>query len=245
VNAFDLWKEGIEKGIFMPQFHGREHLNVNVWMKALKEGNVRVHTAFENEMWGIPTAEDNEILIELQAAFDFIDPKDLIDHEKIILSGLDLFEKLFGYRATCFVPPNGPFSSRLEASCFSSGIKMIMVPRFRKEPVGYGKRLMRIHWLGQNSKTGLRYYTRNCLFEPARPGFDWVKGCLNQISVALRWHKPAIISSHRMNYIGSLYPENRQNGLNQLAALLENILCIWPDVEFVSSGDLVKIMSDE
>ncbi len=26
--AFDMWREGIEKEVFHPQFHGREHLNV-------------------------------------------------------------------------------------------------------------------------------------------------------------------------------------------------------------------------
>jgi ribosomal protein L21E len=29
-NSFILWKEGIEKRLFVPQFHGREHLNVNI-----------------------------------------------------------------------------------------------------------------------------------------------------------------------------------------------------------------------
>lgn len=34
--SFELWKQGMDAKIFRPQFHGREHLNVNRWMKALK-----------------------------------------------------------------------------------------------------------------------------------------------------------------------------------------------------------------
>ena len=36
-NSFSLWKEGIRERLFVPEFHGREHLNVNVWLKALRE----------------------------------------------------------------------------------------------------------------------------------------------------------------------------------------------------------------
>ena len=34
--AWNLWQEGIEKNIIVPQFHGREHLNITLWMKALQ-----------------------------------------------------------------------------------------------------------------------------------------------------------------------------------------------------------------
>lgn len=37
-HVFDLWKEGIKEGIFHPQFHGREHLNVTKWLAVLREG---------------------------------------------------------------------------------------------------------------------------------------------------------------------------------------------------------------
>jgi hypothetical protein len=122
-NSFELWKEGIGKRLFMPQFHGREHLNVKVWMRALKSRHAKTRLAFDNGMWGISTASDPEIKVEFQAAFDFIDPDDLKYHEDVIVSGLNLFEKLFGYRAIYFVPPNGPFSSTLESVCYSEGIK--------------------------------------------------------------------------------------------------------------------------
>lgn len=34
--SFQLWQEGIKNKVFMPQFHGREHLNFQKWMKFLQ-----------------------------------------------------------------------------------------------------------------------------------------------------------------------------------------------------------------
>lgn len=244
-NSWRLWQEGIDKRLFMPQFHGREHLNVRVWMKALQAGHEKALQAFNFEMWGISTANDPEIKVEFQAAFDFIDSADLVYHDEVIKSGLGLFEELFGYRATCFVPPNGPFSSKLEKVCNDEGLKLVSLPKLQYEPLSQAKKKIKIHWTGQKSRTGLTYITRNCLFEPGQPGRDWVNSCLFDISNAFKWHKPAIISSHRVNYIGSLYLENRANGLKQLRSLLENIMKNWPDAEFITSAELGRIISNE
>jgi len=94
-NAFDSWKKGIEEGIFKPQFHGREHLNVEVWMRALRGGNSNVVKAFHNGMWGISTVNDVDIGLELQAAFNYYDQGDLEYQREILESGLTLFENIF------------------------------------------------------------------------------------------------------------------------------------------------------
>lgn len=244
-SSFRMWTEGIEKGLFLPQFHGREHLNVKVWMKALKGKHENTLHAFDQGMWGISTANDPEINLEFQAAFDFMDPDDLESQEEVLRSGLDMFEKLFGYRASCFVPPNGPFSSKLEKVCFNEGIRFLSVPIIQSEPLGEGRTGKRYHWRGQKARSGLTYVTRNCFFEPVQPGRDWVDSCLQQVSTAFRWYKPAVISSHRINYIGALHAENRENGLKDLSLLLKRIVKTWPDTEFVSSAELGTIIENE
>lgn len=243
--SFFLWKEGIDRRLFIPQFHCREHLNVKVWMKALKSRHKKARLAFDNGIWGISTANEPGIDVEFQAAFDFIDPDDLKYHAEVIISGLNLFEKLFEYRASCFVPPNGPFSSKLESVCASSGIKFMTTPKIQIEPLGHGKTRKKIHWLGQRNKTGLTYLSRNCFFEPGQPGRDWVDSCLNDISTAFRWNKPAIISSHRVNYIGALDKHNRKNGLMLLELLLRNIIKKWPAAEFITTSELGEIITND
>ena len=241
-NSFKLWLEGIEKRLFVPQFHGREHLNVSVWMNALKGNHEKIRHAFKFRMWGISTADDPVIGVELQAAFDFVNIDDLNYQKEVIVTGLKLFERLFGYPAVYFVPPNGPFSSNLEASCAEEGIKYLSVSKIQAEPLGQGRTTKKMHWLGQTNRNGLTYITRNCFFEPGLPEHDWVDSCLNDISVAFRWHKPAVISSHRVNYIGALDIRNRDAGLKQLSSLLHQIIKKWPDAEFITSAELGEII---
>jgi hypothetical protein len=69
-------------------------------------------------------------------------------------------------------------------------------------------------------------------------GNNWIESCINDIEIAFRWKKPAIVSSHRVNYIGHLSKDNREMGLSQLTDLLGAILKKWPDVEFMSSEQL-------
>lgn len=244
-NSFELWKEGIEHRLFVPQFHGREHLNVRVWLRALQSENSGIKLAFENQMWGITTANDPQIKLEVQAAFDFIDPDDLVYQKEVIKSGLGLFEELFGYRATYFVPPNGPFSSRLEQTSFDNGIRFLSCAKIQTEPIGQFKTKKRVHWLGQRTGSGLTCLTRNCFFEPSQSGHDWVDSCLVDISNAFRWHKPAVISSHRVNFIGALHEANRSSGLTQLQRLLKSIMKQWPNVEFITSAELGNLIVNE
>jgi len=240
--SLDLWKEGIDNKIFVPQMHGREHLNVAAWMKALQNGDKQTRMAFDQSLWGFVPDRNKLPGVDFQAAFLLGDSSELEQHEKIIVEGLNLFEKLFGYKAEYFVPPNGPFNNDLNKTLVKNGIKYRSASKIQNEPLGNGETKKVIHWLGQRDRSGLRYITRNCFFEPSQPGKDWVDGCLNDIKIAFRWNKPAIISSHRVNYIGSLNPSNRDNGLQQLSKLLKRILKSWPDAEFMTTARLGATM---
>ena len=84
---------------------------------------------------------------------------------------------------------------------------------------------------------------RNCSFEPALyKNNNPIEYTLNSIASAFKWKKPAIISSHRINYIGSIYENNRTDNLMLLNNLLKNILKQWPDAEFISSDKLGDII---
>ena len=244
-NSFQLWQEGIRRRIFVPQFHGREHLNVKAWLRALDNGNQNAKIAFNHGFWGMSTQSDPDIGLEFQAAFDYINPVDLDYHKEVISTGLDLFSELFGYRASYFVPPNGPFSSNLETALVRNGIKYISMPRIHNEPVGFGRRKKRFNWMGKTTRYGLKVITRNCFFEPAIPGKDWVDSCLSEISASFRWHSPAVLSTHRVNYVGRLSGVNRERGLNQLSILLVRIIQKWPEAEFITSDELGSMIKHD
>jgi hypothetical protein len=243
-SSFRLWKEGIRHHIFMPQFHAREHLNVAEWMRSLRAGDWETLLAFEEGVWGFNNKTTDHSKVPFQATFDLYEPTDINDQGKTIKDGLDLFENLFGYKAGFFVPPNGPFNNRLEKFAADGGIKYMSASKIQMEPQGYGRNKRVWHWLGQTNQYNQQYITRNCIFEPSREGKDWVSSCLADIENAFRWHKPAVISTHRVNYIGVLNAMNRINGLKQLDQLLKSIIKNWQGVEFCTSNELGQIISN-
>jgi hypothetical protein len=240
--SFDLWKEGIEKRIFLPQMHGREHLNIKTWMNALKNGERQTHLAFNEGIWGFVPDQTKLRGVDFQAAFLLHDPSDLEYHKQAIIEGLNLFEKLFGYRAEYFVPPNGQINNILNKTLSENGVRYRSASKIQLEPIGFGKSSKRLHYFGQKEITGIRYITRNCFFEPSQQYKDWVDSCLNDIKIAFQWHKPAVIGSHRVNYISALNPSNRDAGLRQLNILLHSILKTWPNVEFKTTDQLGKMI---
>lgn len=247
-NSFELWKEGISSGIFIPQFHGREHLNISRWLDGLQEGGHDLHLAFENEFWGYPQRLGSyKPEKSLQAAFDLDKSSELLIHESILREGLALFEQLFGYKASCFVPPNGPFNSSLEKVTADEGIEFLQTARLLySEPLGNGKTRKRFRYLGKRNKHGQLYLIRNCFFEPNEyASFNWVDKCFYDVELAFKFRQPAIVSSHRVNYIGALFPENRRNSLTQLRSLLNRICKKYPEVEFMTSSQLGKIIEGD
>lgn len=100
--------------------------------------------------------------------------------------------------------------------------------------------------MGTRNKFGQYFLVRNCFFEPSlSKTSDPVGECLKRINIAFRWHKPAIISSHRINYMGSLVEKNRSDNLKLLKDLLESIIKTWPDVEFMTSDELGELINSE
>ena len=242
-----LWKQGIEERLLVPVFHGREHLNVQRWMKLLQEGNETVRIAFEYGVSTLPREMNGDELPDLRAAFDIDTPNNLEYLEKVIDTGLDEFEALFGYKSTFFIPTNGPFNNNLEELLSKKGVKYIGTGKIQSEPLGEGKYKKHFRYLGKKNRLGQMYLTRNCFFEPISEEFpkerDWVASCLKEIEIAFNCHKPATISSHRVNYMGTINPENRAEGLKKLDQLLGAIIKKWPEVEFITSMELGDIIT--
>jgi len=239
--SFEQWKTGIDTHLFVPQMHAREHLNVLAWMKALQRNEKQTRLAFESGMTGF--VPENYPRVDYQSAFLLEDPNDIEFQKEVLVSGLELFEKIFGYKAEYFVPPNGPFNNQLNETLRLNGIKYRNISKIQKEPTGRGQYKKSIHWAGQKDKSGLFYITRNCFFEPNSVGKDWVDSCLKEIEIAFRYSKPAIISSHRANYIGSLHEKNRDMGLNQLNQLLDRAVRKWPDLHFMTTVEMGKFLT--
>jgi len=246
--TWDLWKQGIESRVIYPQFHGREHLNLKFFMSSLQSGNKQALKAFENRSFGAIT--DNILPgIGYTEAFSFNHFTENESFKNIIIDGLNAFEKVFEYRATHFAAPGAREHRTLGKTMFDAGIKYIDNDFLKKEHQGDGVFKYSIHFNGQKNYFNQTYIVRNCLFEPIQlpdvQDIDWVGYCLSQIDIAFKHKKPAIISGHRVNYSGGIEPGVRDKGLKNLHNLLKKIIDRWPDVEFLTTVELGKLMSSE
>lgn len=246
-DAFDVWNEGINGKIWHPQFHGREHVNVNYWIKMLQDGDKNARFAFSKAFYAVPPIVLTNMEMKNTHAFGNIDNDSLEFEKNIIHEGTKLFETIFGFRSKSFIAPAYTWRSEIESVLKSSGVKYIQGLPFQHIPIKVYPVLRsksKYHYLGQKNKHGQYYLVRNCFFEPYKKNsdIDWVENCLYRMKIAFRFHKPAIISTHRVNFIGSLVPENRDKNLELFSNLLNKIIERWPEIEFKTSdqlGDLI------
>jgi hypothetical protein len=82
------------------------------------------------------------------------------------------------------------------------------------------------------------------IFEPTfnNKQQDWINYTLYQVETAFRWNRPAVISSHRVNYGGHIDPGNRKTGVLALKELLRRIVQKWPEVEFMAANELGNLI---
>lgn len=241
--TWPLWKEGIEKGFMKPQFHGREHFNLKVFEEKLKKQDKEVLVNLKNRSYtsisssGYPT-------IGYTQAFAFQNQEDFPQLEVILSDGTKQFEKIFGYKSNTFTPPAQQFPSSLLPLLKESGIKAIDRPFQHKQHLGNAHYKRQFNALGEDKKTNIIKLVRNVVFEPTHGNVNHVEKALNQIKAAFLWNRPAIISSHRVNYCGHIDESNRKKGLAGLRTFLFEITRRWPDVEFMAAdelGDLIAL----
>lgn len=237
-----IWKEAMVKEYMVPQFHGREHVNVSLWMQLLASNNKQARVGFDLSYLGYtgPTGYPNHK--HFLSAFHILNSNDLENKRIVFSDGLKLFKSLFGFSPASFIACNYTWPSSLEKDFSKEGIRLIQGQRAQFDPVGEnGEIEIKRHYTGQKNENGQTFLVRNCFFEPASdPNYDWVSSCLKQISNAFFWNTPAIISSHRVNYVGSLMERNRTENVKMLKALLNQILKRWPDVQFLTTQEMGK-----
>jgi hypothetical protein len=250
-NNFKLWRKGMELKVFHPQYHGREHLNVSQFMSALQKGDKDAHFGFSNNMPGcIPLnpmsgRRGNSYVVAMQ----YNSLKDKEDKLKIFTEGLDLFDKLFGYKSESIIPPNFRWSPDYNKAVYEKGVKYFQGIHTMFEPSPDGnKNIRHRYYQGKKNLIGQVFSVRNVTFEPSMFKLrikDPVDQCLGEMNIAFAMHKPAVITSHRINFVGFIDIENRNRNLVMLNQILTKALKRWPDIEFMTSDQLGKLMSGE
>lgn len=245
-NSLSLWKEGMQNKLFWPQYHGREHLNVYQWMKALKNNDEWLKTAFNHKMISV-SSKPSLMRFGYMEGLDYLSFEEKMTKAATIEQGMQLFIEHFGYTSRSFIANCYIWDKEVEKTLSDLGVNYLqgilnqILPSVDTD--GKHKHIYKRHYFGQKNEFGQSYLIRNVFFEPSLdPKKDWISHCLKRIDIAFKCKKPAIICSHRLNFIGYIDEKNRTNNLRLLKNLLNQIILKWPDVEFMSSDEIGNLI---
>lgn len=248
-HSFALWEEGRKDHIFVPQLHCREHFNVKRWMQALKAGDRLVREAFDHGMISTASCKCEENENTYMDSFNYDTPEEVPELAKILTDAAELFKETFGSNSESFIASCYIWGSELEEVMAENGIRYIQgepIQRVPSQTAGTANMQTIRHYMGDRNHLGQYYLIRNGNFEPSfNPNKDWVDIAMNGIKIAFANKKPAVICTHRLNYIGRIDARNRDRNLKMMQELLKRITDTWPDVEFMSSAELGSMIEAE
>lgn len=233
-SPFSLWKEGMDKMVFHPQLHGREHINVPMWLNSLRENHPGAREAFDKGVFSFVVDKSIDKREKNTSSYYYLNEEEFQFDKQSIIEAASLFERLFGYRSESFIAPSYKWDERIEDVLHTVGIKYIqgMYQHFYN-----GKR--KFNFVGSKNHNGQIFLNRNANFEYSQnQSIDWVYDTLKNAETAFKWHKPLVINSHRLNFVGALNLKNRDENLIRLKTLITEIQKRWPDVEFLTSDEL-------
>jgi hypothetical protein len=236
----DLWTAGRTARLIVPQFHAREHINVPAWMGDLQIERQDTRIAFENHYYCQIRSKISPI--SYLAAHWPECPDHLPEIEQITVDGLKLFEETFGFKSETFIACCYVMPEEVECLTAKHGVKLLQTQRRHRVPDVQRKTShYTTRYSGQKNRWGQTYSLRNVVFEPASDeSLDWVDLAYRQIADAFRRRVPAVVSTHRVNFVGGRVLENRERTLRMLGALLRKVTQEFSDVEFISSDELLS-----
>ena len=243
--AINLFKQGISEKLMFPQLHGREHLNVKRWMRALQDENGVTREVFNQGLFDLSVSQTN---ITENSFVDALTPSNIDELDYVgesIKEASIQFKEVFGFQSKSFIAPCYIWRPETEKAMFDASIKYIQSGAYQLIPeIGQiNKFRKKMHFTGQKNKFGQIYTVRNALFEPSLIDTPVIENTLTQIERAFSYKKPAIISMHRINFSGRVVESNRTNNLKLFNDLLSSMLKKWPDIEFMHSSELGDLIS--
>ncbi|MCG9879160.1 MAG: hypothetical protein MH472_01040 [Bacteroidia bacterium] len=232
-NVLQKIKTGYSENCFLPQFHSREHVNVELWLKLLTQGNLNFIKAFDAGIFALGRKYTDNFGKHIAATYDINDIHYVKDS---ILDGSTIFKNTFGFKSLSYIANNFIWNPDWNNILYEAGITHIQGMKyllFPLEELGINRKMERLY-NGKKTKYNQKYGVRNCAFEPLDYRYK-IEKTINEINIAFLLKKPAIISTHRVNYTSRISEETRDYSLNQLKLLLNEVSRRWPEVRFFNT----------
>jgi len=241
-----VWRELASAGLVRHQFHAREHLNAPFWLADLRAANPATQEAFDQGFYGLKCRTGRPGRRDYLAAYDPATVGQLPEYWAILEDGLRMYEEVFGEPSLSMVPCNYVWPEEFDEVLAEQGTRFLQGSsvEFRITPgvERFATQTVRRRF-GARRRSGLHDLVRNVTFEPYRSeATDHVDRALQQVRTAFFWGKPAVICTHRINYVAGMRPDLRDRHLQGLRRLLEAITKQWPDAAFRSSDELARMV---
>ncbi len=216
-----LWRAvqtAIASGALHPEFHGRYHYDP-ARRRELSLSTPVAREAAEREVTIFPHSERTWELGPWRSSAQLAGE---LDH------GLVVFQDVFGMPPRSVIAPDYHWDDRCERLWVSRGIRVIQAKREQRNPA-WNSRIGRIlkvldrTWARQ-VRRDRTYLDRNCLLEPVQsPDREaTIRACTAAVHRAWRWGEPAIVETHRINFV-HLDTTVVDRGLQSLDAMLTAI----------------------
>ena len=233
---------GVEEGVFSVQLHGMEHF----WPAALMEAS-KQDGAVKTWLVHSPEAQTEDLPAPLQSRW--VDASVLPARQLSVAAvrqaaqeEVRAFEDIFGTVPVVAVPPTFVWNNDVESAWARMGVGVIVTPGCRYEtrdeegqPAGKGRAL----YNGQSGESAIVYLVRDVYFEPSFG--HTATQALAALSAKTSQGRPTLFETHRFNFLGT----EEKSALDELEQLLRISLAEFPNLAFLSSGELATILKNQ
>ncbi|ROR29635.1 glycosyl hydrolase [Inmirania thermothiophila] len=229
--VLEALREGERRGVFALQLHGMEHLRpASVLAAAGRDPALRA--------W-LEDPDPEALPPPLQSRWvdGALLPTRALPADEVAAMAAEetaAFAAVLGRPAVVAVPPTFVWTEAVEQAWAACGVRVIVTPGVRHEGRGAdgaplaGPRILN----GEEAAGGARYLVRDVYFEPARG--HRVEEALAAVAARVTEGRPALVESHRFNYLGP--DASRHRGA--LAELLRRAAAELPGLRFVAPETL-------
>ncbi len=237
---FEAVAAAIADGVWEPEFHGNYHFDPAARMDAVADP-----AALEAARGGVLAFPASSWCFELDSRRGIDVVRGELDR------GLRIFEGLFGRVPASVVAPDYVWDRRHEIMWREAGFHVVQAKREQRRPSAGGGIVPRVAKVLERrwrklTEAHLIYLERNCRFEPAQesPDAGTTERCLGEIRRAWDGGRPAIVETHRVNFV-NLDRETTERCFDSLARLLAALVeGPGPAPHFVTDSELAQLYRD-
>ena len=242
LEIMNVLKDSISRDLIVPQLHAIEHFNKDVLMNLARNGNKEICTALTRDGWSSWEALEPRLQRHYLDGNGLSSEEILAEHNEVVGKAAILFRDLFNHDTLSTIAPCSFWTDKTEKAWSSHGIRYIQTEGYRligscnKERVYKDPKIIRF---GSKNRYGQTYLVRNVMYEPVHGKNEEV--CWEETVRSFRQALPAVISTHRYNYIDNEMLSRRS--LNGLDDLLKRIDGNYPSRRYLASPELGECLS--